>query len=413
MTRTGGYLKALGPGLLWAATAIGVSHLVQSTRAGALYGFSMVGLIVLTIVLKYPLFEAGPRYAVATGQSLLEGYVGLGRWAVGVYLVVTLGTMFTVLAAVTLVTSGLAGALFGTSLSLVTRAVILLAVTSLILVVGRFSALDRLVKVIVVIMAVSTLAAFLIAVFGHSGDLPPSPTLVADGATIAFVVALLGWMPVGIDASAWLSLWTLERSRQTGHQASWSEARFDFNLGYLGTALIALAFLTLGAVVIRPSGEPLAASAGGFAAQVISLYTQTLGDWSRPIILVAAFTTMFSTVLTVSDGFPRVLARMRGLLTRRKDAEAASYWIALAVLMVGAAVLIVFLRDRFTMLIDLATTLSFLTAPLLGYLTVRAVTDERVPADLQPSLGWRVLAWSCLVFLSGVGLVYLSWRFVL
>ena len=26
---------AFGPGLLWAATAIGVSHLVQSTRAGA------------------------------------------------------------------------------------------------------------------------------------------------------------------------------------------------------------------------------------------------------------------------------------------------------------------------------------------------------------------------------------------
>jgi len=32
-------LKTLGPGILFASTAIGVSHLVQSTRAGAEFGF--------------------------------------------------------------------------------------------------------------------------------------------------------------------------------------------------------------------------------------------------------------------------------------------------------------------------------------------------------------------------------------
>ena len=34
--------KTLGPGILFASTAIGVSHLVQSTRAGADYGFSLL-----------------------------------------------------------------------------------------------------------------------------------------------------------------------------------------------------------------------------------------------------------------------------------------------------------------------------------------------------------------------------------
>ena len=88
MSSRAGFLKAFGPGLLWAATAVGVSHLVQSTRAGASYGFSLVGLIILAMILKYPLFEAGPRYAVATGKSLLEGYIRLGRWAVWIYLIV-------------------------------------------------------------------------------------------------------------------------------------------------------------------------------------------------------------------------------------------------------------------------------------------------------------------------------------
>ena len=40
------FLKAIGPGLLLAAIAVGVSHLVQSTRAGALYGFAMLIFIV-------------------------------------------------------------------------------------------------------------------------------------------------------------------------------------------------------------------------------------------------------------------------------------------------------------------------------------------------------------------------------
>lgn len=407
-----GYLKALGPGLLWAATAIGVSHLVQSTRAGAGYGFALVWLIVLTNIVKYPLFEAGPRYAVATGRSLLEGYVALGRWAVSVYLVVTVGTMFTVLAAVTLVTGGLAQALFGSALSVVGWAIALLALSVLILVLGRFALLDGLTKVIVASLALSTVIAFVLAVAGRGGASTASVDVVFDGATVAFVVALLGWMPTGIDAAAWHSLWTLERARQTGHRPSWKEARFDFNLGYVGTCVIALLFLTLGALILRPSGQDLAASAGGFAAQLVEVYTTTLGGWSRPIILVASFTTMFSTVLAVSDGFPRVLARMRGLLTARDDAEAASYWIALVVLMAGALVFIVFLRDRFTRLIDLATTLSFLTAPLIGYLNLRAVTSEEVPVPMRPSWRLLVLAWAGLAFLLSLGMVYLSWRFL-
>ena len=57
MSTKSGILKALGPGLLFAAVSVGVSHVVQSTRAGAGYGFSLMGIIVLALILKYPLFE--------------------------------------------------------------------------------------------------------------------------------------------------------------------------------------------------------------------------------------------------------------------------------------------------------------------------------------------------------------------
>jgi len=39
--------KILGPGLLYAGAAIGVSHLVQSTRAGAGYGFDLIWILLI------------------------------------------------------------------------------------------------------------------------------------------------------------------------------------------------------------------------------------------------------------------------------------------------------------------------------------------------------------------------------
>ena len=78
-------LRSLGPGLLFAGAAVGVSHLVQATRAGADFGLTLVWLVVLANVLKYPAFEAGARYTAATGQSLLEGYRRRGKAALYLY----------------------------------------------------------------------------------------------------------------------------------------------------------------------------------------------------------------------------------------------------------------------------------------------------------------------------------------
>jgi len=55
-----GFISMMGPGLLYAGAAIGVSHLVQSTRAGAMYGFAVVWAVVLANVMKYPFFNLGP-----------------------------------------------------------------------------------------------------------------------------------------------------------------------------------------------------------------------------------------------------------------------------------------------------------------------------------------------------------------
>ena len=99
--------KNLGPGLLFASMAIGTSHLVLSTKAGAQYGLIMVIPIVLANIFKYPFFEFGVRYTNVTNKTLIEGYLNRGKGYLWFYAFLTLITTFTILAALYTVTAGL------------------------------------------------------------------------------------------------------------------------------------------------------------------------------------------------------------------------------------------------------------------------------------------------------------------
>ena len=418
-----GTLKALGPGFLFAAVSVGVSHLVQSTRAGAGYGFTLVWVILLSLILKYPLFEFGQRYAVATGSSLLEGYRRQGKWSLVLYLVLTLGTMFTVLAAVTAVTAGLAIQLTGWEPSIpgvtVTTvwSVILIFLSVLTLAIGRYPLLDKLVKVIMVILTISTILATLTVLPKLSGIRLWGSLDLKD---IGFIVALVGWMPTGMDVSVWQSFWALARRKETGYNPTLKQTLFDFKIGYFAIGALALMFCTLGTAVMFDKGVVIKDSAGAFAGQIIELYTSTLGDWSRPIIVVSAFTTMLSTMLTVIDGFSRALQlvgrRFRTAEDQteemKKSGHSLDYWIWLSALSVGAMLIIIFYLKNLGDMVDLDTKLSFLSAPFLGFLTYRAILAPWVPKEFRPSPWLQGLAVLGIVFLTAFMLFFLYFRFL-
>ena len=79
MGKISNILKKLGPGLLFAGAAIGVSHLVLSTQSGAQFGLGVVWALIIANFFKYPFFQYGPRYALATGENMLVGYNRLSK----------------------------------------------------------------------------------------------------------------------------------------------------------------------------------------------------------------------------------------------------------------------------------------------------------------------------------------------
>tara|TARA_B110000093_G_scaffold107799_1_gene115797 strand:+ start:186 stop:1385 length:1200 start_codon:yes stop_codon:yes gene_type:complete len=362
-------LKSLGPGLLYAGAAIGVSHLVQSTKAGATYGYILIIAIVLAHVFKYPFFALGPRYANKTGESLVAGYAKMGSWAVVLLLVLTLSTMFTVQAAVTIVTAGLLQHM-GVSLSVGVISLLLLVISLLILRIGNYSILDNLMKVIMIILSVSTLAAFALSFSVERGVIPSAQTIftLTKEEDIGFLLAFVGWMPAPLDIAIWHSIWTLAKGKSADN------GEFDFRVGFYGTAILGICFLVLGANTMYGSGEALESSASGFAAQLITSFTSCLGTWSYWFITIAAFTTMFSTTLTCFDAMPRVMNKISEELKLPKAISSVLIWQIL--LFLGALSILFFLVSSMRQMVTFATIVSFLTAPILAWLSYRLVLSQ-------------------------------------
>lgn len=405
--------KKLGPGLLFAGAAIGVSHLVQSTRAGADFGFGLLWALLLVNIIKYPFFQFGPRYAAATGKSLLEGYSKLGKPVLWVYFLLSLGTMFTIQTAVTIVTAGLAVQLFGITTDVAVWSVAITLICAVVLAIGRYRVLDKLMKIIIVTLTISTLAAVFFA-FRESvttqGIGSPNnllQILPTETTAIAFLIAFMGWMPAPLDISIWHSLWTLEKGEK-GKEAV-KNSLFDFNVGYAGAVVLGICFMTLGALIMFGSGVSFSSKGSVFAGQLIDMYTASLGRWSSVVIGIAAFTTMFSTTLTTLDASPRAMSAATDLLGVGFRKKGYLFW--LVVLILGTCGILFFLISEMGILVKVATILSFLTAPFYAICNFLVFKDKTLPEAARLPKGLRLLSIISIFSLLGFSVWYVTTLF--
>ena len=400
-------ISKLGPGLLFAGAAIGVSHLVQSTRAGAEFGWGLIWALILVNIFKYPFFQYGPRYAIATGESLLDGYYKIGKVFLITYFILNLATMFTIQTAVTIVTAGLASSLFGITDNMVLWSLIITIMCYIILLLGKYQILDKIIKVIILILAISTIFSTGVASI-NTDEVYSFKQIFPSGSGLVFLVAFMGWMPAPLDISIWHSIWTLEKKKSQKITAK--ESLFDFNVGYLATVILGICFVSLGAFVMYNSGISFSNSGSIFAGQLIDLYTSNLGDSFYLIISICAFTTMLSTTITCLDASPRTMSRATQLLTKNNDKNYYFHWIS--ALAIGTMLIFYFLLSEMGALVELATVLSFITAPFYAILNYKLIMSDNMPKSHKPSKNLRILSVIGIFFLSFFALGYILSRFI-
>lgn len=370
-------IKALGPGILMASAAVGGSHIVSSAQAGALYGWSLLLLVILTNLFKYPFFRFGAEYTLETGKNLVEGYAEKGKVYLGIFFILNVFSALVNTAAVGILCAAIVASAFPNALGLsITQwSLILIVLIWAMLLFGGYRFLDGLAKWIMSALTLATVLAVIVAIIEHpeygADFVEKTPWQMT---ALPFIVSLMGWMPAPIEISAINSLWTAEKGKTV--DISIKDGLFDFNVGFIGTAILAVFFVAMGALIQYPTGQEVQAAGAAYIQQFVGMYASVLGDWSRFLITFIAFLCIFGTVITVIDGYSRVNAESLRLLFKKKEISQKELNVWMTATSIIGGIIIYFFQGSVAPMLRFAMIASFLTTPFFALLNYLLVTGE-------------------------------------
>ena len=402
--------KIFGPGILMATAAIGGSHLVSSTQAGALFGWSLAIFILLINFFKYPFFLANVQYTMATKKSLIEGYASLGNSWLWLFTILAVIAAVVNTAAVSMFAASLLGYFIPIKLTINILSFIIIFACILILIAGKYNLLNNVAKIIMITLSIATVVAVVMAVTKDVNSALADDFISPSAWTIAslgFIVILTGWMPAPIEISSIGSIWLKNQIKQTNINAK--NALLDFNVGFIVTAILALFFLALGALVLHGSAYEFKDGIA-FSHQLVTMYSTVIGDWSRLLIAFIAFACMFGTSITVIDGYGRAVAEAFSLIRKNRSASNRSVAIwTIFISIIGFLIIIYFASSMRTML-DFAMILSFTTTPIFAFLNYKLVRSTKLPKELQNGIFLNILSICGLIFLFGFLILFIIYR---
>ena len=370
-------IKALGPGVLMASAAVGGSHIVSSAQAGAMYGWSLLLLVILANLFKYPFFRFGAEYTLETGKNLVEGYAEKGKVYLGIFFILNVFSALVNTAAVGFLYAAIVASAFPNALglSITLWSLILIVLIWAMLLFGGYKFLDGLAKWIMSALTLATVIAAIVAIIEHpeygADFVEKTPWQMT---ALPFIVSLMGWMPAPIEISAINSLWTAEKGKTV--DISIKDGLFDFNVGFIGTAILAVFFVAMGALIQYPTGQEVQAAGAAYIQQFVGMYASVLGDWSRFLITFIAFLCIFGTVITVIDGYSRVNAESLRLLFKKKEISQKELNIWMTATSIIGGIIIYFFQGSVAPMLRFAMIASFLTTPFFALLNYLLVTGE-------------------------------------
>jgi Mn2+/Fe2+ NRAMP family transporter len=402
--------RLAGPGLIFSGAAIGTSHLVQSTRAGAIFGAALIGVIIFANVLKYPAYRFGMDFAQARGRSLLTGYRELGLWALLLFLIALAPLVPIIWAALGAATAGIVTVVIGPLLPVPMLAAAILGIATILLLIGGYRLLDRVNAVLLAFLVLSTVLTTIMVLPRVEWSTIVDFSWTGEVAALLFIVALAGFMPNPMDVAVPLSLWKVEadHSLPESKKATLEQSRKTFFWPYVLTTIMAVCFCIMGAGVMHTQGIAPLADAPGFAGQLIGLYREALGPGAAVLAGIAALSVMLTTVIAGIDAYARTYAASYAIMTGRDDVSysRSEYTVACLLFLAIAFTAVFTLLSDLTTFLDFVTSASFVIAPGVALLNHLVVTRCEMPEEARPSLITRVHNWLAIAIMGGLAVMY-------
>ncbi len=406
-------LTMLGPGLVWAASSVGVAELVFATRAGAIFGFLLLWVPLVSLFFKYFLTELMGRYTIASGRDVIWAFSSLETkigpvtlpkgWIIWIFWIFFIASV----AGMSGIALTVGSALFGMypHVPYEAYAVISLLVVGGLLFAGSYRGLEHASRILIAVMIFFALYSVIRespAVSDVASGLIPS---VPPG-SLRELLPLMGWAGAGAMGTVWFSLWTKAAGRGVTDPSAalsavdeksvrgWIEInRLDLIINTVFAGVLTAGFLLAGAAILHPIG--LVPEGEGMGITLSRIAGKFYGTQGAIIFLVGVFATLFSTLLADIDGLCRVASG--ALAARPKSGRSArSYYLMFLAVYVVTAGVFVTLISAPVVLLQLTAVIDTVLLPVVGLLGISLCA--RLPAAFRPGRTFVAISYASVIF---------------
>lgn len=391
-------LKFVGPGIVFAAFAIGSGELILTPRSGALYGYALLWVPIVTIIFKAAFSDGVARVTVATGNDI---FVALGwlpgpkNWAK--YFVMTIFTLEMLGYGGIALAAGTAIYGLFPQVSMQIAGLVILLVIPIILYKGSYNFFEK----VVIIMSAVLVCGVVYSVLNiptpmgdvAGGLIPNIPT-----GSVVTIMGLMGWVGAGTTTLLY-STWIKEKigeARDKDEYKTWiSTVRIDYVLSYSLILIISILFLMLGVYALHSHG--LVPEKKDTMLTLSRMLKQVPNG--KTVFLITAFFTLFSTVLAGVDGKSRAFASMLSSISHKFSNTLRTYRFVIVIYLVLMALAILFGKP--VLMIRILAAVVSVTFGLLGFMLL--YLDTKLPHYAKGSIAWRtIVTVGSLIFL-GIG----------
>ncbi|KSU83902.1 divalent metal cation transporter [Fictibacillus sp. S7] len=397
-------LKMIGPGFVVAATGVGTADMITAIVIGTSFGMTFVWAVIVGAILKYFLNEGVGRWYLATGQTILQGWHSLGRWATGYFGVYTViwGYIYGAAAALT---CGLGMHAMFPIMPVWAWAVVHSLLGFVLVWTGRYLLFERIMTVLIGVMFITiigTALLFLPSLGEFAGGIVPK---VPDGSFV-LALGLIGGVGGTITMASY-GYWLKEKG---WNGRGWiSIMRLDAKAAYAMTGLFCMAALIIGAKFLYGTDVELRGDQG--LINLAQMLGEEFGTPMRWLFLVAFWSAAFTSLLGVWNGVPYLFADFIKTIRLKKGEVKAikpvsekepMYRLYLAWLTFPP--MLIFFFGKPVELIILYGALGALFMPFLAISLVVLLNSKRVEAEYRNKWLANAVLIGCILMFAFLGI---------
>ncbi len=387
------WLKSLGPGVITAAIVFGPSKITITSKLGALYGYSLLWIVVVAIFFMSVFAAMASRIGAATQQSLLTSIrMKWGRPAsvaigIGVFLVTT---------------SFQAGNSIGVGISIGELYhtspipwVIAFTVLGIVLLFFRsvYSMLEKTMITLIILMLFSFVTTFFMAEPDLSkaarGFLVPTIPPGSEGLIIAFIASAFS-----IVGALYQSYLIPERIRI---RPELRNQKHDSTTGMILLGIMSAVVIICSAAILNPKGIQV-----NSATDMARALEPIFGEKASTLFLIGLFGAAFSSLVGNASVGGLLLGDALGFGSNF-NTRAIRYLVAM-VMVIGAIIAVRFGKLPLELIV-FAQSVTIFVVPFIGTMMYLVANDRELMGDKVNSPLVKVVAGIGLVLIFALAII--------